>query len=78
MKRFTLTVTTVLFCFVVSAAADLDQRVKLEYADSGGLGTHASSVHVPRYPVIFTVRRLEGLHAGSERTQATKIPLEEK
>ena len=50
MKRFILAVTTILLCCVVSAAADLEQRVKHEYADSNGVKIHYASLGPKRMP----------------------------
>jgi len=62
MKRFALAVISVcLFC-VVSAAADLDQRVKHEYADSGGVKIHYASLGPKKLPATGAAPLIVMIH----------------
>ena len=62
MKRIALAVMTVcLFC-VVSTAADLDQRVKHEYADSGGVKIHYATLGPKKMPATGVAPLIVMIH----------------
>jgi len=62
MKRFAFAVMTVCLFFIVSAAADLDQRVKHEYADSGGVKIHYASLGPKKMPATGVAPLIVMIH----------------